>query len=214
MALSFNFSVNTQVYERRVTYKCTCYNIEYPSGGELAYAWYWQGHWRSGERNPTFTIDDGSFSPGRHYETEIKCVVSCQYQEIDSEGNLQNPTISASGTLKIDVYTHPGAFYFNASSDKNSDNNIIANVLTVDKINRWAEHFNKAYHWYYQSGNNYSDLKSLKVFSGDLITAKWYNNCAIAMGEIGRSYTTVTGGNNGTVISAQLINDLNFYGQP
>ena len=60
--------------------------------------------------------------------------------------------------------------------------------------------------------NNYDNLSDLKVSSNDVITAKWYNSCAIAMGQIGRDYTIVSGGNNGTIISAKLINDLNFYG--
>ena len=43
-----------------------------------------------------------------------------------------------------------------ATTDSNSSNNIIANVLTTEKINQWIDHFQKAYHWYNQSNNNYN----------------------------------------------------------
>ena len=210
--LSYKFSVSYQAYENKVVFNCTCYDINYPSGGSLDYGWYWKGAggnwiWVSGQQNPTFTITD--VSRGNHYVIYVRCDVSCEYQEADGKGYLQK---IEGDPIKFDVYTHPGAFSFNASSDPDSNNNIIANVLTADKINKWAEHFNKAYHWYYQTKNNYDNLSDLKVSSNDVITAKWYNSCAIAMGQIGRDYSIVNGGSNGTIISAQLINDLNFYG--
>ena len=50
-------------------------------------------------------------------------------------------------TGSLTVYTHPGTFSFNASADSDSSNNIIANVLTANNVNNWAEHFNKVYKW-------------------------------------------------------------------
>lgn len=219
-SLSYRYSVSYQAYENRVVFNGTCNVTVQPAGGELSYAWYWQGAngnliYASGQQNPTFTITNTDVSAGNHYVISVRCDVSYKYKDTDNEGNLQEKILYAEGDpITFNVYTHPGAFSFNASSDPNSINNIIANVLTADKISKWADHFNKAYHWYYQTGNNYGNLSGLKVSSNDVITANWYNNCARAMGQIGRSYTIVSGGSNGTVISAQLINDLNFYGYP
>ena len=54
------------------------------------------------------------------------------------------------------VYTHPGPFNIGASAVSSSSNNIIANVLTADKINNeWIPHFQKAYHWKKQHQSGY-----------------------------------------------------------
>jgi hypothetical protein len=55
-------------------------------------------------------------------------------------------TRSASDT--VDIYTHPGSFFMDATKVSTSSNNIIANVLTKAKIDDWIEHYKKAYCWY------------------------------------------------------------------
>ncbi len=118
------------------------------------------------------------------------------------------------------VYTHPGPFHFNASSDPKSSNNIIANVLTKEKITNWLNHYKKVFYWYYKDDNDESRNKYLQKLTqtinesleNEIITAKWYNACIEAMGKIGKTYSSVIGGANGTVISAELINILDFNG--
>jgi hypothetical protein len=41
----------------------------------------------------------------------------------------------------LTVYTHPGSFNMEATSDSKSNNNIIAKVLTKSKIDDWIAHY-------------------------------------------------------------------------
>lgn len=110
------------------------------------------------------------------------------------------------------VYTHPGAFEMGATSNSNSNYNIIKNVLTKNNIDKWIAHYQKAYHWLNQSSANYSaDVLSVKV--GDAVSATWFNKCLTAMKEFpNHDFDLVSGGPNGTIISADIINQLNFAG--
>ena len=104
-----------------------------------------------------------------------------------------------------------------ASSSSNSSNNIIANVLTTDKINRWINHFQKAYHWYNQNGDNYS-TSLLQIPNDKIISANWFNACMDAMRAVGHTEAQtikVRGAIDnppGDLITADLINQMNFFG--
>lgn len=214
--LNYNYTVNTQVYERKVVYTCKCNIIDAPSN-KLNYGWYWAGtngnyQWVSADKNPVFTIADG-FSPGRTYDTKVRCDVSCDYTYIGADGKPVSDTIYVKGrAVDMKIYTHPGPFHFNASK-----NNIITNVLTKEKITDWLNHYKKGFHWFYQSTDNDNYLANLTTtvnnsLNKGIVTAEWYNACARAMGEIGKNYYTVEGGADGTVIYAWYINALDFDG--
>ena len=118
---------------------------------------------------------------------------------------------ATSSVGSITVYTHPGAFSMGASSDSGSSNNIIANVLTKSKIDSWISHFQKVYHWKKQSSTNYNVNLSVSVNAS--ITAEWFNKCMVAMNAIGKNYrTNYQGGPEGDIITANIINQLNFSG--
>ena len=120
-------------------------------------------------------------------------------------------TSTTSSVGSIIVYTHPGAFSMNASSDTNSSNNIIINVLTKSKIDSWIAHFQKAYHWKKQSANDYNIDLGVKI--NEPISAEWFNKCMVAMNKLGKDYKTdYKGGPNGDIITASIINQLNFTG--
>ena len=109
------------------------------------------------------------------------------------------------------VYTHPGAFNMGATSKSNSEYNIIKNVLTVDNIDRWIAHYQKAYHWLNQTSTNYSVDMSVKV--NEPVSATWFNKCLTAMNQFpSKNYAQVSGGPSGTIITADIINQLNFAG--
>ena len=135
------------------------------------------------------------------------------YTVTDSDGKETTKTETKTVSSSITVYTHPGVFEMGASSDSISQNNIIKNVLTVNNINNWINHYQKAYHWLKQSGSDYS--VDLSVKSNDPITAEWFNKCLTAMNLFYSEYDQlpfVQGGPSGTIISANIINQLNFNG--
>lgn len=131
------------------------------------------------------------------------------YTTTDELGNLitktGNTTISTNTNLYI--YTHPGSFSMGATQDS-----FIHKTMTKDKIDEWVKHFSKVYHWYNQNDEDYSKISDLQVTSGDPITAEWFNACMRAMNFVGKDYSYVTGGPNGTIITAEIINQLNFSG--
>lgn len=112
----------------------------------------------------------------------------------------------------IPIYFHPGTFSMNATSDSNSSNNIIANVLTKQKIDEWIGHYQKAYHWYNQNNTNYSI--DLSIAKDETIKATWFNKCMTAMNVFdNKNYKTdYKGGVNGDLITAVAINQMNFSG--
>ena len=74
-----------------------------------------------------------------------------------------------------------------ASSVSTSTKNIIANVLTQEKITNWITHFQKAYHWYNQNNNNYDKTDSLQIPNNKIVSASWFNACMDAMRAVGHS---------------------------
>lgn len=128
------------------------------------------------------------------------------YVWVDSDAK----TRSASNT--IDIYTHPGSFSMGATSDSNSSNNIITNILTKEKIDEWIQHYQKAYHWHNQNNTNYS--VDLNITRDETIKATWFNKCMIAMNVFdNKNYKTdYKGGINGDLITAAAINQMNFSG--
>lgn len=114
----------------------------------------------------------------------------------------------------IDIYTHPGSFSMGATSDTSSSNSIIHNVLSADKINNeWIPRVQQAYHWYNQSDDKNYNTSPLRVVSNELVTATWFSECMKAMNAVGKEYNTeYSGGPNGTIITADLINQMNFSG--
>jgi hypothetical protein len=98
-----------------------------------------------------------------------------------------------------------------ATSNSNSKYNIIKNVLTVDNIDNWITHYQKAYHWLNQSDANYNI--DLSVELDEPVSAIWFNKCLTAMNKFpSHNFDMVSGGPNGTIISADIINQLNFAG--
>lgn len=123
-----------------------------------------------------------------------------------------------SDIVTIDIYTHPGSFSMNATSNSNSSNDIIANVLTADRINdEWIPYFKKVYHWYNQNDNNYRYINDLYVEENEPIKAKWFNNCMKAMNSVGKNFPTnykgpSEGDEVGDLITADAVNQMNFSG--
>ena len=167
-------------------------------------------------------------TPYSYSDNTITCHYSYNYKVIitgtDTQGKPTETEVekSESGQITNDlgsiiIYTHPGSFSMDATSDSNSSNNIIANVLTTDKINRWINHFQKAYHWYNQSDDNYS-TSLLQIPNDKIISANWFNACMDAMRAVGHTEAQtikVRGAIDnppGDLITADLINQMNFFG--
>lgn len=124
----------------------------------------------------------------------------------DLLSSWSNP-YSASQTITITAYTRPGDF-----SDYNfSANTIIqsSDGLTAAKVDNWCDHCNALAHWYNQNTTDVAE--GCRVSSGDLITAVWYNACIDAIPTLTsqeKNNYHVTGGANGTIITAARINLL------
>lgn len=121
-----------------------------------------------------------------------------------SEGsyNTTNNLQTSLSTSAIKVYTKPGAFTeYNFSKDQTIES---SGGLTATKVSLWVDHCNKCAHWYNQ--NNTDTANNCKVSPGDVISATWYNSCVAAIPN--NKPATVTGGPNGTIITADIINAL------
>jgi hypothetical protein len=160
-----------------------------------------------------------------HMKVEIDCriIYRVDYYKFVTTGTGETATTtrewvesktetSSAQSNSVDIYFHPGVFDMGATSDSKSSNNIIANVLTKSKIDSWIAHFQKAYHWKNQSNTNYD--VDLSVTANTPVTATWFNKCMVAMNEFGKNYkTNYKGGSNGDIITATLINQMNFSGK-
>lgn len=168
-----------------------------------------------------FNLDKGI--PYSYSNNTITCHYSYNYKVTitgtDAQGKPTSTEVekSGSGQIKNDlgsitIYTHPGSFSMDATSDSNSSNSIIANVLTKEKIDKWIQHYQKAYHWYNQNNINYSI--DLSITKDESIKATWFNKCMTAMNVFdNKNYKTdYRGGANGDLITAAAINQMNFSG--
>ena len=118
-------------------------------------------------------------------------------------------TISSSGggdySDSITVYTRPGTFSdYNFQQDQTIQD---SSGLTATKANNWVSHCNKCSHWYNQNANN-TTTSTCSATSGALITAAWYNACVDAINSTKSKPAKVTGGAEGTLITANCINAL------
>ena len=120
----------------------------------------------------------------------------------ESSYNTTNNLQASLSTSAIKVYTKPGSFTeYNFSKEQTIES---PEGLTATKVSRWVEHCNKCAHWYNQ--NNTDTANNCKVSSGEVISAAWYNRCVAAIPN--NKPATVTGGLNGTIITADIINAL------
>lgn len=150
---------------------------------------------------------------------QISGSITCTYKydviTTNADGSTSKTTHTGSQTVSLGtltVYTHPNTFTMGASTDSNSPNSIICNVLSKAKIDAWITCFQKAYHWKTQQGTNYG--VDLTVKQEEPVTAQWFNKCMVAMNLLGKgSYKTdYQGGPQGDLITATAINQLNIYG--
>ena len=163
----------------------------------------------------SYIISSNGITCSYNYDTEVPSTDPETGEPITTI--VTNSGSASSGSNSITIYTHPGSFSFGATNDPQDSKSIIANVLSADYINKkWILHFQDVYHWYTQDGDDYV-ASGLTVKSGDPITAEWFKNCLTAMNAVGKNYPVedinkIKGGSDGTIISADLINKLNFSG--
>lgn len=130
-----------------------------------------------------------------------------QYSKGNPTSTSTTNTITGTAEDSIIVYTRPGSFTdYNFSADT-----IIQSPdgLTATKVGNWINHCNKYAHWYNQDAEDVTTA-TCSATSGSIITAKWYNACANAIPTegTGPAVANVTGGVNGTIITADIINAL------
>lgn len=118
----------------------------------------------------------------------------------DTSSSSTTYTIANVSTNTITVYGRPSEFSW--GSGVATDMTIEASSgLTASKWNTLVTRTEQHTNWKNQSGGaNYS---SAEVSSGDLVSASVYNVLANALG-----VNTVTGGSNGTIITAQVFINL------
>ena len=151
----------------------------------------------------------------KYKTTETKTEIDENGEKVEVEVEVEKTGSATQTSNNIVVYTHPGSFSMGATTDPNFSNNIIANVLTTEKIDQWIKHFQKAYHWYNQNNNNYN-TSLLQIPNNKIVSAKWFNACMDAMQAVGHSTTKVKGASTdppGDLITASLINQMNFSGK-
>ena len=147
------------------------------------------------------------------YDPITGALISEGYYRFVSSSTEYGSPVSKGLTL----YFHPGVFNMGATQ-----NALIKDVLTEETVNKWAEHFQEAYHWHNQKSDNYipatqtypNNKKGLRVVANNPICAEWFNNCMRAMNIFDNKNfkTAYKGGANGDLISATVINQLNFEG--
>ena len=187
------------------------------SGDSVSYSWDFGSTSRSGEIYTKLSANQYGYST-----FSATCTITIGTKHTSTTGEGENQTTTTTWTYEdfsendsITVFLHPGAFpigaiQYNPNNNQTGSNTIISNVLTKEKIDKWIEHYNKVYHWWNQSNSNYPI--DLSVVSNSPITAIWFNKCMDAMNVFGRNYSYVSGGQNGTLITAEIINRLNFNG--
>lgn len=116
-------------------------------------------------------------------------------------------TAEKNNITNLIIFTRPGQF-----DDYNLilSGNVIesSSGLSAEKVANWCEHCNKFNYWYNQADNIPSVFNNCRAFSGDVITATWYNNCVSAIQDQSRRPSTVVGGPDGTIITANIIQAL------
>ena len=138
-------------------------------------------------------------------------ITTTYWEDVEKEGSYTDSNFSTT------FYTHPGSFSMGATTDSNSSYNIIANVLNTTNIDKWIEHLQKVYHWRYQTWEDYPD-SNLQIPTDKIVSAKWFNACMDAMRKVGHTEEQtikVSGAIEkppGDIITADLINQLNFSG--
>lgn len=188
------------------------FNPPIPSGAtNITISYSWGGVFSGTSQSPSLSsnINLSNLAPGEPYKYTAYVSCTCYYSysitiltEEGSITNTYNGNIAKNGSDSITIYTHPGKFSFGAQQ-----NATITSVLTAANIAKWQEHCKKAYNWKYQQ--NYNKTFTT-VSSGDVVTAKWYNECILAMNEIrGTNENTV---NKEDLITAKLISKLDFSG--
>lgn len=158
------------------------------------------------ETGDKITASFSNLKEGNSYNISGYCEVTIQSQDENGKWSEEKKNVEIKS---FSIYTHPGKFEMGATKDSNSPDNIIANILTTDKINRWINHFQKAYHWYYQDDDNY-DTSLLQIPNDKIVSANWFNACMDAMNIFGKGYSHIK---KGDLITASLINQMNFTGK-
>ena len=114
-------------------------------------------------------------------------------------------TISASSSTSTTVYTRPGIFTeYNFTADTIIES---ADGLTATKVSHWIDHCNAFAHWYNQNDTNVT-TSACGATTGDVITAAWYNACVAACPDVTTRPAAVTGGIDGTILSASIFSSL------
>lgn len=136
-----------------------------------------------------------------------------QYSSWEKSGNSYSEgtgTITAekNNFTNLIIFTRPGLFndYNSIKSEYVIQDPI--NGLSSTKVYNWCDHCNKFNYWYQQNDNIPSAFNGCIVNSGDIITANWYNNCVSAIQDGTKRPAFVTGGPNGTIITADIIKAL------
>ena len=199
------------VSENQATIK---YSVSTYTGDSVSYSW----DFGSSSQNGSVTINIyPNFEGYDDFSAKCTIKVGTKTETTTGEGENQKTEISWSYEYyyesdSIRVYAHPGSFSMGASSSSSSSNNIIANVLTTEKINKWINHVQKAYHWYNQSGTNYNTTP-LQIPSNKIVSHTWFNACMDAMRAVGHSDASAVKVNSGDLITADLINQMDFSGK-
>lgn len=175
------------------------------TGGSVSYSWDFGSTEASGQKTfYNLKIDNDQ----KYITITAKCTITIQSDE-------STTTYTEQGNIKI--FLHPGSFsmgaeQYNPDENQIGDKTIISNILTKEKIDKWAERYNKVYRWWNQNENDYDNLNLLKVNKGEPVTAEWYNNCIAALNEVREKQYYLPTVNKDDLITAEIINRLSFKG--
>ena len=122
-----------------------------------------------------------------------------------SSSTTTNTVTGTATSNNITVYTRPGIFTeYNFTADTIIES---ADGLTATKVSHWIDHCNAFAHWYNQNGTNVT-TSACGATTGDVITAAWYNACIAACPDVTTRPAAVTGGIDGTILSASIFSSL------
>lgn len=206
---------NYAVITATATFTCT----GIPSNAKITgHLWGedFNGYTSSGSNRASLTSDI-RYNKQSSNQLPISCTVTCvfYYSITTTTTNADGSTSSVtenysteeySDTASGTIYFHPGSWSWGANQGDS-----ICNCITAAKDTQWRNHFQDAYRWKEQRDVSYRFTKIPET--GDPITAAWYNERAKAMNDkLGKNIDEVKGGEDGTVITAKVINKLNFSG--
>lgn len=161
------------------------------------------------EGNPVVG-EDGNPVPSGYEQKLVQDAYYTYTYKLEEETETAQRSVTVSCD-PVTVYTRPGTFHWKANGTNFAADDIIGQEFVVDGgntygVSGWNYWAGKLLSWFNQSAHGSTNNTAAP---SALITDSWYNNCASVLGGAASvSIPHVTGGPDGDIITASIINLL------